>query len=269
MSSAYHSQTDGQTEVLNQSVEQYLRCFASEQPKGWVKWLHWAEYWYNTSFQGAAKLTPFQIVSVGDHPVVTDLPATMAANETILAHRDFVQNDFSLGDKAVSVAGGNDTHQMLAEGRGRAKREWKEYVDHSSTLFKIYVLGEKVFYAVKKSTPNVDILMNLSKKNGHGPLLFDSLKSLPTSIEQSRSEDPSVANSHHFDLGLVTDAANWLARKLDLTIFGFDVVIQEGTGDHVIVDVNYLPSFKEVPNEVCIPAFWDAIKMKFESRQRK
>ncbi|KAF2298700.1 hypothetical protein GH714_025433 [Hevea brasiliensis] len=145
----------------------------------------------------------------------------------------------------------------------------QEYVDHSSTLFKIYVLGEKVFYAVKKSTPNVDILMNLSKKNGHGPLLFDSLKSLPTSTEQSRSEDPSVANSHHFDLGLVTDAANWLARKLDLTIFGFDVVIQEGTGDHVIVDVNYLPSFKEVPNDVCIPAFWDAIKMKFESRQRK
>lgn len=49
--------------------------------------------------------------------------------------------------------------------------------------------------------------------NGH------SLKSLPTS-----SEDPS-ADSNHFDLALVTDAANWLARKLDLTIFGFDVVV--------------------------------------------
>ncbi|KAG8661501.1 inositol 1,3,4-trisphosphate 5/6-kinase 4 isoform X2 [Manihot esculenta] len=139
----------------------------------------------------------------------------------------------------------------------------QEYVNHSSTLFKIYVLGEKVFYAVKKSTPNVDILVQLSEMNGLGPLLFDSLKSLPTS-----SEDPS-ADSNHFDLALVTDAANWLARKLDLTIFGFDVVVQEGTGDHVIVDVNYLPSFKEVPNDICIPAFWDAIKMKFESRQGK
>ncbi|EEF33297.1 inositol 1,3,4-trisphosphate 5/6-kinase 4 [Ricinus communis] len=137
----------------------------------------------------------------------------------------------------------------------------QEYVDHSSTLFKIYVLGEKVFYAVKKSTPNVDILMKLSEKNGLGPLIFDSLKSLPTGSEDSCTES-------HFDIGLVTDAANWLARKLDLTIFGFDVVIQEDTHDHVIVDVNYLPSFKEVPNDVCIPAFWDAIKKKLESREK-
>lgn len=43
--------------------------------------------------------------------------------------------------------------------------------------------------------------------------------------------------------------------------------IQEGTGDHVIVDVNYLPSFKEVPNDVAIPAFWDAIKKKFELKR--
>lgn len=50
---------------------------------------------------------------------------------------------------------------------------FQEYVNHSSTLFKIYVLGEKVFYAVKKSTPNVDILVQLSEKNGLGPLLFD------------------------------------------------------------------------------------------------
>ena len=45
--------------------------------------------------------------------------------------------------------------------------------------------------------------------------------------------------------------------------------IQEGTGDHVIVDVNYLPSFKEVPNEVAIPAFWDAIKKKHELKKKK
>lgn len=39
--------------------------------------------------------------------------------------------------------------------------------------------------------------------------------------------------------------------------------IEEGTRDHVIVDVNYLPSFKEVANDVAIPSFWDAIKMKY------
>jgi len=33
----------------------------------------------------------------------------------------------------------------------------------------------------------------------------------------------------------------------------------------VIVDVNYLPSFKEIPNETAIPAFWEAIQCSYKS----
>ncbi|KAJ9547856.1 LOW QUALITY PROTEIN: hypothetical protein OSB04_020399 [Centaurea solstitialis] len=56
MSSAYHPETDGQTEVT------YLRCFAAEQPKGWPQWISWAELWYNTTFHSSSGKTPFQIV---------------------------------------------------------------------------------------------------------------------------------------------------------------------------------------------------------------
>lgn len=146
----------------------------------------------------------------------------------------------------------------------------QEYVDHSSSIFKFYVLGEKVFHAVKKSTPNADSLIKLSEgKNGLKPLLFDSLKSLPTSKENEHQEDGNCQNANHeIDIQLVTDAACWLRRMLDLTIFGFDVVIQENTGDHVIVDVNYLPSFKEVPDNIAVPAFWEAIKSKYELKKK-
>lgn len=48
-----------------------------------------------------------------------------------------------------------------------------------------------------------------------------------------------------------------------------DFQVQEGSRDHVIVDVNYLPSFKEIPDDVAVPAFWDAIKSSYESRKVK
>ncbi|XP_052728408.1 transposon Tf2-1 polyprotein isoform X1 [Vigna angularis] len=62
MSTAYHPETDGQTEVVNRVLEGYLRCFCSEQPAGWMAVLPWAEYWYNTNYQGAIKCTPFETV---------------------------------------------------------------------------------------------------------------------------------------------------------------------------------------------------------------
>nr|GEZ25131.1 transposon Ty3-G Gag-Pol polyprotein [Tanacetum cinerariifolium] len=62
MSSSYYPQTDGQTEVVNRTLEQYLRCFTGDKPNKWTEWLPWAEYSYNTSTRTSIKLMPFQIV---------------------------------------------------------------------------------------------------------------------------------------------------------------------------------------------------------------
>jgi hypothetical protein len=57
---AYHPQSDGQSERLNQCVESYLRCMVFQCPRKWHQWLALAEWWYNTNFHTAIKTTPFE-----------------------------------------------------------------------------------------------------------------------------------------------------------------------------------------------------------------
>jgi len=59
LSTAYHPQTDGQTERTNQTLEQYLRCFVNYEQNDWVKWLPIAQIAYNSSKSETTKQTPY------------------------------------------------------------------------------------------------------------------------------------------------------------------------------------------------------------------
>ena len=62
MSTAYHPQSDGQTERVNQCLETFLRCYTHACPKQWSSWLDLAEYWYNTSFHTVVGCSPFEVM---------------------------------------------------------------------------------------------------------------------------------------------------------------------------------------------------------------
>jgi len=76
MSTAFHPQTDGQSEVVNKVIAMYLRCVTSDRPRAWVDWLSSAEYCYNTSFHTALHATPFEVVYGRPLPLL--LPYTPA-----------------------------------------------------------------------------------------------------------------------------------------------------------------------------------------------
>ncbi|XP_058776601.1 uncharacterized protein LOC131650918 [Vicia villosa] len=45
---------------MNRCLEAYLRCFTSDNPNQWFKYLHLAEYWHNTAYHSATKMSPFE-----------------------------------------------------------------------------------------------------------------------------------------------------------------------------------------------------------------
>ena len=73
LSTAYHPQTDGQTERVNQCLENYLRCMCFTAPQRWSYWLSLAEWWYNTSYHTSLNMTPFQALYGFPPPMVAEV----------------------------------------------------------------------------------------------------------------------------------------------------------------------------------------------------
>jgi hypothetical protein len=59
---AYHPQTDGQTERVNQIQEDMLRACVMEYPGSWEKNMSWIEFSYNNSYQESLKMAPFEVL---------------------------------------------------------------------------------------------------------------------------------------------------------------------------------------------------------------
>jgi len=66
-STAYHPQTDGQTERVNQELEQYLRLYCNYRQNNWAEWLSIAEFSYNNQIHFSTGQSPF-LVNLGRHP---------------------------------------------------------------------------------------------------------------------------------------------------------------------------------------------------------
>ncbi len=62
ISTAYHPQTDGQTEALNRSLENYLRAYVNLETGSWANLLITASFAYNNSYNHSLKMTPFRCV---------------------------------------------------------------------------------------------------------------------------------------------------------------------------------------------------------------
>src|SRR3979490_1428188 len=60
-STAYHPQSDGQAEQVNQEIEQYLRLFVNQHQDDWLEWISLAEFAYNNRIHSATQTSPFML----------------------------------------------------------------------------------------------------------------------------------------------------------------------------------------------------------------
>ena len=58
-STAYHPQTDGQTERINQEIQTFLRIFCNHRQDNWVQWLPLASFVYRNRVHSATGMSPF------------------------------------------------------------------------------------------------------------------------------------------------------------------------------------------------------------------
>ena len=112
---AYHPQADGQTERVNQELEQYLRLFVSERQNNWADLLSMAEFQYNNHIHSSTQQTPFLLDS-GQHPQMGFEPQPPAQME--LVNKFTNQMKFTLEEaKAALVKAKDDMTQYYNQRR--------------------------------------------------------------------------------------------------------------------------------------------------------
>ena len=121
LSTAYHPQTDGQTEIVNRCLETYLRCMCADSPSQWSKWLPLAEWWYNTTFHSSIRAAPYEVVYRQSPPV--NLPYLAGASKIELVDRSLLKREEMLKLIKFHMKRAQDRMKQLAN-KHRSERQF-------------------------------------------------------------------------------------------------------------------------------------------------
>uniref|UniRef100_A0A8C5PED6 Gypsy retrotransposon integrase-like protein 1 n=1 Tax=Leptobrachium leishanense TaxID=445787 RepID=A0A8C5PED6_9ANUR len=132
LSTAYHPQTNGQTERTNGTLEQYLRCFVSHLQDDWYDLLPPAEFAYNNQVHRSTGQSPFH-VNYGQHP-------------TMLPGSPIPSNIPSLNQRMVQIIGG---YRKVKASLLSAQRSYKQFADRHRDHAPLYVVGDSVWLSSK------------------------------------------------------------------------------------------------------------------------
>ena len=132
LSTAYHPQTDGQTERTNQAIEQFIRLFTNFMQTDWMQWLHQGEFAYNNWTHSSTGYSPF-FLEYGRHPYVPGIPESESNNPEANSFHDKLQ----IARKKATMSLQQTATNM------------KKFADRKRKESPSYQIGDKVWLDIK------------------------------------------------------------------------------------------------------------------------
>jgi hypothetical protein len=127
-STAWHPQTDGQTERVNQEVEHFLRLYINYQQNDWANWLDMAEFCLNDKYHSAIHTTPF-FLTHGFHP--------RKGNEVVRRSKNPASDEYL--SKMLQA------RSNAVEALTKARDDMKRFYDRNKRKSLVYEVGSKVW----------------------------------------------------------------------------------------------------------------------------
>jgi hypothetical protein len=138
MSTAFHPQTDGQTERMNRTLEEMLRAYVTYKQDQWDEYLPAAEFAYNNLKQVSTGYSPFEL-DCGQHP---NTPMSMTTTSEVPAANEFLQHWTSM----IEIA-----KDSLREAQERQVKYANEHRRHLT-----FEVGDQVLLSMKNTNAPVD-----------------------------------------------------------------------------------------------------------------
>ncbi|CAO3600768.1 unnamed protein product [Absidia cylindrospora] len=212
-----------------------------------------------------AKTFDYLCPDIGSHDLLFKIPEYMPLDSAKSIFQVAEKLSFPVMCKRRSACSSTEAHQMtIIPSAQHLTKTWTEhygdkepiiiqkFIQHDGVIIKVYVADGQIHVSTRPSFTNVTQDTDL--------IYFDSQK-LPKTFDTRSPQDclqKIILSSDHSDIqaqktalldhDILKRMADELQKRLKLTFFGFDVLLESGTNDYYIVDVNYFPSFKNVPH---------------------
>ena len=123
LSTVFHPQTDGQTERMNQELEQYLRFFIEHRQRDWPEWLAAAEFAINNKVHTVIKVSPF----IANYGKELRMEGDIRKKGKVESATDFVQRMKKVQEEAEAALKKTQEEMKRDADRGRKEtEEWKK-----------------------------------------------------------------------------------------------------------------------------------------------